>query len=207
MIYLPPHFVVADRAHQLGVMREFPFATLVSVADAVPAFSHVPMVVLERGDTLALLGHVATANPHWRSWQAEQPVSAVFHGPNAYVSPRLYSVREAVPTWHYIAVHAHGRLTTIEDSLGKERVLKALINEHDQAYHVQWDELTDEFKEKMKRGLVAFEIAVDRVDAKFKLSQNRPAEDEASVLAAMESGGSGERGMAKWMRRLGIAVV
>jgi len=207
VIYLPPHFLVADRAQQLAVMREFPFATLVSVADADPAFSHVPMVVLERGDTLALLGHVATANPHWRSWQAEQPVTAVFHGPNGYVSPRLYSVREAVPTWNYVAVHVQGRLQTIEDSLGKERVLKALINEHDQAYHAQWDALTDEFKERMKRGIVAFEIAVDRVDAKFKLSQNRSAQDKASVLGAMESGGHAERGMAEWMRRLGIGIV
>jgi transcriptional regulator len=207
VIYLPPHFVVADRVHQLGVMREFPFATLVSVADAVPTFSHVPMVVLERGDRLSLLGHVATANPHWRSWQPEHPVSAVFHGPNGYVSPRLYSVREAVPTWNYIAVHVHGRLKTIEDSLGKERVLKALINQHDQAYHAQWDELPDEFKERMKRAIVAFEIAVDRVDGKFKLSQNRSAQDKASVLVAMESGGSGERGMAEWMRRLGSGVM
>jgi transcriptional regulator len=75
---------------------------------------------------------------------------------------------------------------------------------HDTPYRAQWDELTEEFREKMKRGIVAFEIAVDRVDGKFKLSQNRPPQDRASVLRAMERGGTGERAMAEWMRRLGI---
>jgi len=206
VIYMPTHFSVADRSNQLDVMRAFPFATLVSVADGLPAFSHVPIVVEERGESIVLRGHVAIANPHWRSWGPEQAVIAVFHGPNGYVSPRLYSVREAVPTWNYIVVHAQGRLRAIEDSEGKERILKALIDIHDVAYRAQWDELGEEFREKMKRGIVGFEVAVDRVDGKFKLSQNRPAQDRASVLAAMEAGGASERALAEWMRRLGIGV-
>lgn len=206
MIYMPTHFSVADRPTQLGVMRAFPFATLVSVAAEMPSFSHVPLVVEERGETIVLLGHVAIANPHWRSWQPEQAVIAVFHGPNGYVSPRLYAVREAVPTWNYIVVHAQGWLRTIEDSEGKERILKALIDTHDAAYRAQWDELGEEFREKMKRGIVGFEVAVDRIDGKFKLSQNRPPQDRASVLAAMENGAAGEKAMAEWMRRLGIGA-
>lgn len=206
MIYMPTHFSVADRANQLGVMRAFPFATLVSVADAVPAFSHVPLVVDERGEIVVLRGHLAIANPHWRSWSAEQPVIAVFQGPNAYISPRFYTVREAVPTWNYITVHAQGRLRKIEDSDGKEAILKALIDVHDPAYRLQWDELGEEFREKMKRGIVGFEVAVDRIDGKFKLSQNRPPQDRANVLAAMEGGGVGERAAGQWMRRLGIGV-
>lgn len=206
MIYTPPHFAVADRATQIDVMRAYPFATVVSVADGVPAFSHVPLVVLERGDTLVLRGHVSVANPHRKTWQPEQSVIAVFHGPNGYVSPRLYSVKEAVPTWNYVVVHAEGRLRMIDDSVGKERILKALINVHDTAYHKQWDELTDEFREKMKRGILGFEIVVERLDGKFKLSQNRPPEDRASVFGAMQGGGTGEQAMAEWMRRLGIGV-
>jgi transcriptional regulator len=204
VIYMPTHFAVADRALQIAVMRAFPFATLVSAGADAPAFSHVPLVVVERGESIVLLGHVAIANPHWRSWAAEQPVIAVFHGPNGYVSPRLYSVREAVPTWNYIAVHAQGRLRAIEDSDGKEHILKALIDTHDTGYRAQWDELGEEFREKMKRGIVGFEIAVDRIDGKFKLSQNRPPQDRASVLGAMQGGGAGEHAMAEWMQRLGI---
>ena len=206
MIYMPTHFTVADRANQIAVMRAFPFATLVSIADGEPVFSHVPLVVLERGSTVVLLGHVSVANPHRKSWQPEQPVTTIFHGPNGYITPRLYSVQEAVPTWNYIVIHAQGRLRMIDDSAGKEHVLKALINVHDTGYHAQWDALTEEFREKMKRGILGFEIAVDRIDGKFKLSQNRPPEDRASVLGAMEKGGASEHAMGEWMRRLGIGV-
>ena len=206
MIYMPTHFSVPDRTNVIGVMRAYPLATLVSVADGVPSFSHVPLVVEERGESIALLGHVAIANPQWRTWGAEQPVIAVFHGPNGYVSPRLYSVREAVPTWNYIAVHVQGNLRKVEGSAGKEGILKALIDMHDVPYREQWDELGEEFREKMKRGIVGFEIAVERIDGKFKLSQNRPPQDRASVLAAMEAGGASGSSMAEWMRRLGIGV-
>ena len=204
MIYMPPHFSVADRTRQIDVMRAFPFAVLVSLADAVPMFSHVPMVAAEQGDALELLGHVAIANPHWRSWRAGHPVSAIFNGPNGYISPRLYGVREAVPTWNYIAVHAQGQLTVVEDSDGKEKILKALIDAHDAGYREQWDDLGEDFREKMKRGIVGFRIAVDRIDGKFKLSQNRPPQDRANVLDAMEKGTPGERALAEWMQRLGI---
>jgi len=206
VIYMPTHFSVADRAPQIDLMRAFPLATLVSVADGVPAFTHLPLFVEERGESIVLLGHVAMANPHRRAWQPEQAVIAIFQGPNGYVSPRLYSVREAVPTWNYIAVHAQGRLRTIEGSAGKEGILKALIDVHDAPYRQQWDDLGEEFREKMKRGILGLEIAVDRIDGKFKLSQNRPPEDRASVLGAMEVGGAGERALAEWMRRLGIGV-
>jgi transcriptional regulator len=206
VIYLPTHFNVADRENQIALMRAFPFATLVSVTDGTPYFSHVPLVLLERGESIVLLGHLAMPNHQGKSWAQEQRVVAIFHGPNAYITPRLYSSKEQVPTWNYIAVHAEGRLSTIEDSVGKERILKALINVHDTRYHQQWDELSDEFKEKMKRGILGFEIAVDKVDGKFKLSQNRAPQDRSSVLGAMETGGQGERVLGEWMRRLGIGV-
>lgn len=204
MIYLPPHFSVAERATQLGAMRAYPFATLVSVAGTEPVFSHVPIVTEERGASVVLLGHVAIANPHWRTWSAGQSVVAIFHGPNAYVSPRLYTVREAVPTWNYVAVHASGHLQAIEDSDGKERILKALIDVHDPGYRTQWDELGETYRERMKRGIVGFEIAVAQIDGKFKLGQNRAAPDRANVRAAMSAGTAGERAVAEWMQHLGI---
>lgn len=204
MIYTPAHFSVKERATQLAVMREFPFATLATVAAQEPSFSHVPMVVEERGAQLVLLGHLAIANPHWRTWSAGQAAVAIFHGPNSYVSPRHYGVREAVPTWNYVAVHVQGRLVPIEDSAGKERILKALINEHDRDYHAQWDELGEEYRERMKRGIVGFELAVEHIDGKFKLSQNRVPQDRARVRTALAGGTPPERGVAEWMSRLGI---
>lgn len=211
-LYQPPHFArnaPAQRADALAVMRAHPLATLVSVVDGAPLLSHAPLGVQHKGDgkgdALALLGHFAAPNPHARVLVDGALVSAIFHGPDAYVSPSWYQVREAVPTWNYVVVHARGTVRRIDDSDSKERVLKALIDRHDSAYHAQWDALPLEFREKMKRGIVAFEIAVDELAAKFKLSQNRSADERAGVHAALAEGDAKARALAGWMRALGIS--
>lgn len=206
-LYQPPHFArnaPAQRADAIAVMRAYPFATLVSVVDGAPMLSHAPLEVQQQGDALSLLGHFAAPNPHAKIFVDGAVVTAIFHGPDAYVSPSWYQVREAVPTWNYVLVHARGSVRRIDGSDGKERVLKALIDRHDLAYHAQWDALPPEFREKMKRGIVAFEIAVDELAAKFKLSQNRSAEDRAGVHAAMAGGDPKARALADWMRSLDI---
>lgn len=215
MIYMPKHFTVDDRLAVLEVMRNHPFATVVSVVDGEASFSHIPLVTRERGDAIVLLGHVARANPHWKSWErasqanedgtAGAAVTVIFNGPNAYISPSWYTNQEAVPTWNYIVVHAYGRLTTTHDSVAKERILKALIDAHDPPYREQWDvALTEEFREKMKAAIVGCEIVVERFDGKFKVSQNRLAPDRQGVLRAMEQGGAQSQALAAWMKRFGI---
>lgn len=204
MLYLPAHFTVTERAHLLELMQAHPFATLLSTAGAEPWVTHVPLVVEAEAQQLTLLGHLARAKPHGQWLQDGAAVTAIFHGPHGYVSPRLYTTREAVPTWNYSVVHAHGRLARVDDIAGKEAILKALIDAHDPAYRAQWDELDADFRERMKGAIVGLRIAVERLEGKFKLSQNRPAQDRANVAAAMEAGTEGERALAAWMRRLGI---
>lgn len=204
-LYQPPHFVVGEPAALIAVMRAHPLATLVSASGGEPEVTHLPLEVVDGGADVELLGHVARANPHWRHWSAGASVTAIFHGAEGYVSPRWYAVREAVPTWNYIVVHARGRIVVTHDSGEKERILKALIDRHDPAYHRQWDELGDEYRERMKRGIVGLTIAVDRLEGKFKLSQNRSAEDRAGVHAGLAAGPSPAQDLAGWMRRLRIA--
>jgi len=204
-LYEPPHFAVADQALLMALMRAHPLATLVSVQDGEPQFTHLPLDVEEGADGLRLLGHVARPNPHWKGWSEGAPVTAIFHGPDGYVSPSWYSVREAVPTWNYVVVHARGRVSVTHESEAKERILKTLIDRHDAAYRRQWDELDEEFREKMKRGIVGLSIAVEQLHGKFKLSQNRSAEDRQRVFSEMRAGGASARGLAEWMERLGIA--
>ncbi len=201
--YQPRHFAVADRAHLLELLRAHPFATLVSVHDGAPAFTHLPLEVDESPPGLRLLGHVAHANPHWSTWRDGDEVTAIFHGPNAYVAPAWYSAREAVPTWNYVVVHARGRISVTNDGEAKEHILKALIDRHDPPYRAQWDELDEEFREKMKRAIVGLTIEVDALEGKFKLSQNRPQEDRASVRAMHAQGDASARQLAEWMQRLG----
>jgi len=202
-LYQPSHFAVAERATLVALMRERPLATLVSVADGEPGFTHLPLEVEESDGRLRLLGHVARANPHWSQWSDGAQVTAIFHGPDGYVSPRWYSAREAVPTWNYVVVHARGRLSLTHDSGAKERILKALIDRHDAGYRRHWDQLSEAYREGMKRAIVGVTIEVERLDGKFKLSQNRPSQDRATVRAA-HAAAAPRASLADWMGRLGI---
>jgi transcriptional regulator len=203
MLYQPPHFAVAERDVALELMRRHPLATLVSGADGgEPLVSHAPLLASADGERLALLGHLAKPNPQWKQWRDGDRVLAIFHGPDTYVSPFWYEAKEAVPTWNYAVVHALGTVTLAHDSAAKERVLKALIDAHDAPYRARWDELDPEWREKMKGGIVAFDLAVTRLDVKFKVSQNRSEADRAGVLRAMEGGDARARELAGWMRRV-----
>ncbi len=130
-------------------------------------------------------------------------MTAIFQGPDGYVSPRWYSAREAVPTWNYVVVHAVGRIAVTHDSAEKERILKAMIDRHDVDYRRQWDELPETYREGMKRAIVGLTIEVERLDGKFKLSQNRPPGDRAAVRAA-HAAASPALSLADWMQRLGV---
>ena len=203
MLYQPPHFAVGQRDLALELMRRHPLATIVSAADgSEPMVSHAPLVAEVRGEAMVLHGHLAKPNPQWKEWQDGDRVLAVFHGGDAYVSPSCYEVELAVPTWNYAVVHAACAVTLRHDSEAKERVLKALIDAHDVPYRKRWDELDVEWREKMKGGIVAFELAVTRLDVKFKLSQNRSEADRAGVLRAMQGGDAGARELAEWMQRV-----
>jgi transcriptional regulator len=203
MLYQPPHFAVGQRDIALELMRRHPLATIVSAAEGgEPAVSHAPLVANLHGDDLVLHGHLAKPNPQWKAWKDGDRVLAIFHGGDAYVSPSCYEVGQAVPTWNYAVAHAACAVTLRHDAEAKERVLKALIDAHDVPYRKRWDELDVEWREKMKGGIVAFDLAVDRLDVKFKVSQNRSPADRAGVLQAMQQGDAGARELAEWMRRL-----
>jgi transcriptional regulator len=202
MLYTPTHFAVQDRALAAALMHAHPFATLITQGVEEPVVSHVPLLLVDEGDTWHVLGHVARANPHWELWNDRQRILAIFHGGDAYISPALYSTRKAVPTWNYAIVHVHGVIELWHDSERKEQVLKALIDRHDAAYRSQWDRLDSEYREGMKSGIVAFTIAIERIEAKFKLSQNRPEADRARVLEAMQAGGDKGRALARWTAKI-----
>ncbi len=207
-MYSPKFNQVADRSILIEAMQAYSFAILFGpqsdLQSPVPlAATHLPLIVKDEGEYGILEGHFARANRHWQSL-AGRATLAVFHGPHSYVSPTLYVEELSVPTWNYIAVHAYGTLSLIEDDPGKEALLKGLIEVHDPAWYEKWLAMPDGFRRTMLAGIVGFRIPIARIDGKFKISQNRKPEERRNVHAAQAAGTPDEQALAAWMKRLGF---
>lgn len=205
-MYIPKFNQISDRAILLEAMRAYSFAILVgpidaAINDAQHHATHLPLVVKDQGAHGLLEGHFAKANPHWQAL-ANRETLVIFPGPHAYISPRNYTEQLSVPTWNYIAIHAHGTLQLIEDDAGKEALLSDLIYANEPAYNNQWRNLPDGFRSTMLSGIVGFRIPITRLEGKFKISQNRPEADRVAVQTAQASGTDDERALAGWMKRL-----
>jgi transcriptional regulator len=206
-VYIPEHFRVRDHAAAIEFMRTNPFAILISYADEGPFATHLPLSVRGTDDQLVVRGHVAKANPHWRYLERQSHCLTIFHGPHAFVSTANYTTRETVPTWNYAAVHAYGnaRLFNSEEEL--QSMLDELIGTFEPAYAAQWTSLKETYRERMLSHIVGFEIAVSKIEAKFKLSQNRTPEEQANVINSLEmAADSAASGVSHLMRGQGLGV-
>jgi transcriptional regulator len=169
----------------------YPFATVITPGADELWVSRVPLLVRRRDDTVLLVGHLARANAHWEAMErgGGAPTTAIFHGPHAYVSPTWYATSPAVPTWNYAVVHAAGKTRVYHDGPELAGMLRELTEQYEGRQAGAWspDRLPDDFGQPMRGAIVGFEIAVDRLEGKVKLSQNRSAEDRRGVVAALEA--------------------
>ena len=205
-MYVPKFNQVADRAILLEAMRNASFAILIgpldeTIASAPHHATHLPLVIKDEGAHGVLEGHFAKANPHWQSL-ANRETLVVFPGPHSYVSPSLYAEELSVPTWNYVAIHAYGTLRLLEDNALKEALLSDLIMANEPAYAQQWQSLPEGYRRTMLAGIVGFRIEINRIEGKFKISQNRPEADRNAVQAAHSAGNEDQRALAGWMKRL-----
>jgi len=199
-MYAPPYNQLEDRAELLQFMRAHNFCLIVTGTGGELAGSHLPCIIEERGAQLVLVMHMARANPQWQGFFDDE-VLVVFAGPHAYVSPRWYERKPAVPTWNYAAVHAYGRVSVVEDG-AKRAALAKLVATHDPAWLPEFERLPADYLRDMLGGIVAFEIAVTRLETRWKLSQNRGRREQALIIAQLEaSGGEGERALAALTRK------
>jgi transcriptional regulator len=203
-MYQPSQFKSTERELAARLMREHPFASLISNDDAgLPFVTHLPLHLEDRGDAFVLLGHCARPNPHWRYLEARPTAVVTFLGPHAYQSPKIYPDLARVPSWNYLAVHCTVSATLIDDPLAKDGLLKKLIGDHEPPYAEQWRGLGEEFARKMLAGIMAFELKVVDLQCKLKLNQHRP-ESHAALKDAYARGNEQERELARWMDSLGI---
>jgi transcriptional regulator len=195
-MYQPAHFVEQDAQALAALMRESPLATLIHHAGGELCADLLPLEVDRIGAGWRLTGHVARANPLWKGADG-QSVLVLFQGPQAYVTPNWYPSKaengKAVPTWNYTMVQAHGRLRAIDDPAWVRALVTRLTQRHeagrDQPWHVT--DAPPDYVDAMLRAIVGIEIEVTRLEGKFKLSQNRPLDDRASVAAGLQADAAG----------------
>jgi transcriptional regulator len=203
-VYTPPLFRLDDPGRAVSLMRKNPFAVVVSTSDAGLAATHLPLLVRDAG---RIDGHMARANPHWRTLDGAR-VLVIFSGAQAYVSPSFYArPDDNVPTWSYAAVHAHGRARVFHEPGRLRALLTDQVRTFEEGLDRPWSMERAAAKiERLLGGIVGMEIEVERLEAKMKVGQNRDADDRASAAAALAAQpDEGSRQIAAWMRELGLA--
>jgi transcriptional regulator len=203
MVYLPPHFTETRPEVLLAHVERYDFGLLVTDGAEGQIASQIPFLAEQRADKIYLQGHIARANPQVAELGQGEAL-AIFTGPHAYISPGWYETAPAVPTWNYATVHAYGAARAIDDPEWLRGLLRRLSERHEAREAKPWrmDDLPDPYVASMLNGIVGFEIAVSRLEGKFKLSQNRPAGDRPRIVVALEARDDGESaGVAELMRQ------
>jgi transcriptional regulator len=201
-MYIPSFNSFTNHAEVFAFMQRYSFATIISVKDGLPVGTHLPFVVRQRDDKIVLLSHFAKANPQSTDIINETAL-VIFTEPHAYISPKNYEKEKNVPTWNYLAVHAYGKCTIIDGDENKAALLEQTVLSFEGEYLKQWENLPDEYKLNMMKGIVAFEIVVDDLQAKAKLSQNRSEKEQHNIINELDaSNDQTEKAIAGYMQKL-----
>jgi transcriptional regulator len=187
-MYIPKAFEVTDLSTLHEFIETYSFGTLVTVAGEQPVATRLPLILdRTRGRQGTLLGHVARANPQWRSFDGDRQCLVMFDGPHAYISPSWYATSPAVPTWNYTAVHVYGIPRPFHDAGQLAELVDRLVGIYEGKMTEPWPgKLPGDFKAAMLKAIVGFTIEIDRIEGKFKLGQNRPVEDRSGAVARLE---------------------
>jgi transcriptional regulator len=188
-MYIPDLYRVDDREFLKSFMRKFSFATLITSENNEPIATHLPFVIEERDDKIILTTHMAEANPQWKSFKKQALV--IFQEPHSYVSPTLYEKKTNVPTWNYIAVHAYGFPKILEGNAVKIDVLEKMFQSYEAGFKTQWESLPEQYKNALLGEIVAFEIEVDEIQGKQKLSQNKTLKERENIISDFEKSDDG----------------
>jgi transcriptional regulator len=193
-MYNPVHFreVRPDVLH--AFIRAHPLGTLVTSGPDGPEATHLPVFLDAEAGRMRC--RMARSNPQWRRLASGEPVLMIFTGAGHYITPNWYPEKrkhgKVVPTWNYVAVHVSGTARVFEDSPSLLRHLHELTDFHEAGFAERWSvaDAPPEYIEGMAKAIVGVEIAVQRIEGKWKVSQNRSAEDQQGVIAGLEGLGS-----------------
>jgi len=175
-MYIPKHFEEHNRDRIIDLARDYAFATLVTVKDGAPLANHYPLLI-EDSDNLTILGHMAKSNEQWKHFDGKHESLVIFQGPHTYISPSNYE-GPGVPTWNYSVVHMIGKGRVIDDKKTLINIIESLTEKYEASQEPPW---TLQYPDSMLDAIVGFELVVERIEAKYKLSQNR-SETERKII-------------------------
>ncbi|MBB5018049.1 transcriptional regulator [Chitinivorax tropicus] len=195
-MYSPAHFQENDLSVLVDLIRQFPLATVIRHGATGLEADHIPLLYETNPDTPGkLLGHVARQNPLWEQ-SAGQELLVVFQGPSTYISPNWYATKpetgKVVPTWNYAVVHAYCTLTALPDSADVLPIVRRLTDHHEATQANPWrvSDAPDEFIAQLANHIVGIELQINRLQGKWKVSQNQPACNRQSVAQSLCAQGS-----------------
>ncbi|MFD1705608.1 FMN-binding negative transcriptional regulator [Siminovitchia sediminis] len=184
-MYVPKHFKMDEEEAIYDFIEKHSFAILFSQHNQAPYATHLPLT-LNKSEH-ALYGHFSRPNKQWKDIKNQQ-VLVVFQGPHSYISPSWYETMKAVPTWNYVAVHIYGTMELIEDQEVIFDSLNDMVNKYESRnspYHLS--KVDSEFLDRMNKGIAAFKINIEKIEAKAKLSQNHPEERQKLIIKHLEN--------------------
>lgn len=202
-MYSLPNFKEHDPATVLQFVREHPFAFLCGVdADHRPVASQVPVFIDERDGKLFLSGHIMKQTDHHKAFVQNQNVLAVFSSAHTYVSASWYENKQQASTWNYISVHAKGVLRFLDEPALLD-VLKRTTAHFENNPHsgANFEDLPQEYVQRLAKAIVAFEVEVQEMEHVFKLSQNRDEKSYDSIIQELEQQDAAGQYIAREMRK------
>jgi transcriptional regulator len=196
MLYNLPAFRIDEAGPLYDRIDESGFASLITAGETEPLISHVPLL-LDRaaGQAGRLIGHLARANPQVKGSRPDCLAVAVFLGPDAYVSPGWYEAKrehgKVVPTWNYAVIHVRGRLAWFDDRARLRSLVDRLTARHERRFAQPWstNDAPPDYIEAQLRAIIGFEIAIETIEGKHKLSQNRSSADQSGVVKGLSAAG------------------
>ena len=199
-MYTPAQFAEKDNNKIISLVQNNPFGILISEHQGSPCINHLPFLFEPNvGEKGTLIGHMARNNTQCESLAHNKSVIAIFTAADGYISPTHYST-PSVPTWNYAAVHLQGKPTLIEDSVGIEHILEKMTAHFESNQSTPWELNFPVEKSKLLNMIVGFEIEIQHIEAKFKLSQNKtPTEQQTIIKALSQSNHSGDIELSKLM--------
>jgi transcriptional regulator len=201
-MFVPPHF----RQEDLGAMHAFieqrSFCILVTIRNGEPIATHLPLLLdRSHGKYGQLKGHIARKNPQWEHFQGSEAL-VLFHGPHAYVSPAWYESNHVVPTWNYVAVHAYCSMEVLEDASSIRSIVEESVQHYESSREERWElPRSSAVIDGMLSHIVGLRLTIQRLEGKWKLSQNHPMERRLKVIDALQGGDEAAQEIASRMRR------